>query len=207
MCVSNYQIEFNSEPVSGWRRTLPVYKFSLAEQIAIDEEVRSLLSKNVIERSQPETGEIISPIFLRPKKESGKFRVIFNLKGLNEYVTYHRFKMDTLQSAINLMTPGCYMTSIDLRDAKICHNSAKICNKLFERWYLLAEKPKIWRPNFHVCLKISSKFQHNLGFFSGNYDHKTNSKVCWNFVHKTFSHVFCKHDFFKRRNSRMSALA
>ena len=91
--------------------------------------------------------------------------------------------------------------------AKICNNSAKICNKLFERWDLLAEKPKIWRPNFHVCLKISSKFQHNLGFFSDNYDHKTNSKVCWNFVHKTFSHGFCKHDFFKRRNSRMSALA
>ena len=65
--------------------------------------------------------------------------------------------------------------------AKICNNSAKICNKLFERWDLLAKKPKIWRPNFHVCLKISSKFQHNLGFFTDNYDHKTNSKVCWNF--------------------------
>ena len=92
--------------------------------------------------------------------------------------------------------------------AKIsCNNSAKICNKLFERWDLLAEKPKIWRPNFHVCLKISSKFQHNLGFCSDNYDHKTNSKVCWNFVHKIFSHGFYKHEFFKRRNSRMSALA
>ena len=97
--------------------------------------------------------------------------------------------------------------NITQNSAKICNNSAKICNKLFERWDLLAEKPKIWRPNFQVCLKILSKFQHNLGFFSGNYDHKTNSKVCWNFVHKTFSHGFCKHDFFKRRNSRMSALA
>ena len=62
MCVSNYQIEFNSEPVSGWRQTLPVYQFSLAEQIAIDEEVRSLLSKNVIERSQPETGNYFTNI-------------------------------------------------------------------------------------------------------------------------------------------------
>ena len=89
----------------------------------------------------------------------------------------------------------------------ITQNSAKICNKLFERWDLLAEKPKIWRPNLHVCLKISSKFQHNLEFFSDNYDHKTNSKVCWNFVHKIFSHGFYKHEFFKRRNLRMSALA
>ena len=30
---------------------------------------------------------------------------------------------------------------------------------------IYSQKPKIWRPNyFHVCLKISSKFQHNLGF-------------------------------------------
>ena len=87
--------------------------------------------------------------------------------------------------------------NITQNSAKICNNSAKICNKLFQRWDLLAKKPKIWRPNFHVCLKISSKFQHNLGFFSDNYDHKTNSEVCWNFVHKTFSHGFCKHEFFK----------
>ena len=73
---------------------------------------------------------------------------------------------------------------------------------------IYSQKPKIWRPNyFHVCLKISSKFQHNLEFFSDNYDHKTNSKVCWNLVHKIFSHGFYKHEFFKRRNSRMSALA
>ena len=97
--------------------------------------------------------------------------------------------------------------NITQNSAKICNNSAKICNKLFERRDLLAEKPKIWRPNFHVCSKISLRFQHNLGFFSDNYDHKTNSKICWNFVHNFFSHGFYKHEFFKRRNSRMSALA
>ena len=97
--------------------------------------------------------------------------------------------------------------SVTTVQKSVTRNSAKICNKLFERWNLLAEKPKIWRLNFHVCLKISSKFQHNLGFCSDNYDHKTNSKVCWNFVLKIFSHGFYKHEFFKRRNSRMSALA
>ena len=108
-----------------------------------------------------------------------------------------------------LLIPSITQNSAKIcnNSAKICNNSAKICNKLFERWDLLAEKPKIWRPNFHVCLKISSKFEHNLGFFSDNYDHKTNSKVCWNFVHKIFCHGFYKHEFFKRRNSRMSALA
>ena len=95
----------------------PEYKFSSAEQQAIDSEIVEFLSKRVIEQSHSEYGEIISPIFLRPKKETGKVQVIFNLKHLNEAVTYRKFKMDTLESAIKLMRPGCFMTSIDLRDA------------------------------------------------------------------------------------------
>ena len=43
--------------------------------------------------------------------------MILNLKHLNEYVKYHHFKMESLQSAIHLMTEGCYMASIDLKDA------------------------------------------------------------------------------------------
>ena len=44
-------------------------------------------------------------------------RVIFDLKKLNESATYHHFKMNTLETAIRLMRPGGYMTSIDLKDA------------------------------------------------------------------------------------------
>ena len=57
---------------------------------------------------------MISPIFIRPKKD-GSHRVTFNLK-LNEAVSYHHFKMDTLETAIKLMKLGCYVTSIDLND-------------------------------------------------------------------------------------------
>jgi hypothetical protein len=62
-------------------------------------------------------GKLSLQSFCDPKKETGKVRVIFNLKHLNEAVTYRKFKMDTLESAIKLMKPGCFMTSIDLRDA------------------------------------------------------------------------------------------
>ena len=79
-------------------------------------EINDFLVKKVIEQSQPETGEIVSPIFLRPKKEPGVYRVIFNLKSLNQAVTYHKFKMDMLESAIRLMKPGCFMSSIDLHN-------------------------------------------------------------------------------------------
>lgn len=43
--------------------------------------------------------------------------MILNLKLFNEFVQYHHFKMDTLESAIRMMKPGCYMASIDLKDA------------------------------------------------------------------------------------------
>ena len=66
---------------------------------------------------------MISPIFIRPKKD-GSHRVIFNLKRLNEAVSYHHFKIDTLEMAIKLMRPGCCMTSIDLKDAYYSINVA-----------------------------------------------------------------------------------
>ena len=43
--------------------------------------------------------------------------MILNLKGLNRHIEYHHFKMDTLWSAVRLMTPQCYMASLDLKDA------------------------------------------------------------------------------------------
>ena len=58
--------------------------------------------------------------------------VMFSLKKLNEAGCYHHFKMDTLETAIKLMRPGCYMTSIDFKDAYysiIFHqNTRTICN-------------------------------------------------------------------------------
>lgn len=58
----------------------------------------------------------MSPIFVLPKKD-GTYRRILNLKGLNEHVEYHHFKMDTYGYAVRLVMPGCYMASVDLKDA------------------------------------------------------------------------------------------
>ena len=84
---------------------------------AIDGEIRKFLDRQIIQLSETDTGQIISPIFLRPKTESGTFRIIFSLKRLNPSVTYRKFKTGTLESAIKLMKPGCFMTCVDLQDA------------------------------------------------------------------------------------------
>ena len=42
--------------------------------------------------------------------------MILNLKGLNKHIEKHHFKMDTLWSAVQLVTPNCFMASVDLKD-------------------------------------------------------------------------------------------
>ena len=108
MCVSNYQIDFNTIPTSGRRQTMPVCHFSQAEQTVTDNEIDQFLAKIITERSRLKEGEVISLIFVRPKMDSGKYCIIFNLKTLNESVTYRKFRMDTLDSAIKLEAVSCH---------------------------------------------------------------------------------------------------
>jgi len=58
----------------------------------------------------------VSTIVLRPKTD-GSFCMILNLKQFNESVEYHHFKMDTLETVTRMTKPGCFMASVDLKDA------------------------------------------------------------------------------------------
>ena len=58
----------------------------------------------VIKVVQHHPNEFISPIFL-VKKKNGEYRMILNLKELNESIVYHHFKMDTFESALKLIRP------------------------------------------------------------------------------------------------------
>ena len=71
--------------------------------------------KGVIKESQHEEGEFISPIFLVPKSEDF-FRMILNLKRLNENMPYIHFKMETIKPILTLVTPNYYMAKVDIKD-------------------------------------------------------------------------------------------
>jgi hypothetical protein len=43
--------------------------------------------------------------------------MILNLKELNKFIVYKHFKMESLNSVLDLMTPGCFMASADIKDA------------------------------------------------------------------------------------------
>ena len=77
----------------------------------MDQEIHTLLQKAVIEEAYHSYGEFVSNVFLRPKK-GGRFRMILNLRNLNSHVEYNKFKMDSLQSILKVVTPGCYMAQL-----------------------------------------------------------------------------------------------
>ena len=113
--IKHYHIEFEANtPVQPYPPKQ--IHFSPSEREIITEEISKLLSKGVLEKTEHAEGDFLSTIFVRPKKD-GSYRMILNLKPLNEFVSYYHFKMDTIHTALKLMRPGCFMASVDLKDA------------------------------------------------------------------------------------------
>ena len=110
-----YKLEFKGEPPVQKKVPSPI-KFSVAEEKVVDAEVAKLLNKKVLEECPSEQGEFISRIFLRPKRDS-THRMILDLSRLNKHLEYHHFKMEGLKTVKDLVTPGCYMSTIDIKDA------------------------------------------------------------------------------------------
>ena len=58
----------------------------------------------------------VSNIFLRPKKD-GSFRLILNLKPLNKFIEYRKFKMPSIRTVTQMVKRNSKFISIDLKDA------------------------------------------------------------------------------------------
>ena len=108
------KLEFLGDPPVKHNAYIP--QFSKEDEPAIDLEIQKLLAKGVITKCGHETDKCISPIFIRQKPD-GSCRLILNLKNLNEDMPYIHFKMETLQSVLSLITPGCHLASLDLKNA------------------------------------------------------------------------------------------
>ena len=101
------------------------FRLSEVERCIVDREVKNLQEKKVVEVARPSQHQVISNIFLRPKAD-GNFRVILDLTELNKQVPYEHFKMTSLSTALEMMRPGCWMASVDLKDA---YFSVPICDQ------------------------------------------------------------------------------
>ena len=88
--VAGATLEFDANPVQlSQPRTI---KFSDYEFNGIDNQITNFLKSGIIERATHCNGEFVSNIFARDKKD-GSLRVILNLIDLNQFITYHHFKI------------------------------------------------------------------------------------------------------------------
>ena len=112
--IASYHLEFESVPIQLKLPRPPPFKE--AEIQLIDEEVEKSLNKGAIQIARPRHGELLSNLFLVPKK-TGDMRPVVNLKPLNEFVRKIHFKMENIQTALNFIPRGDSMISTDLKDA------------------------------------------------------------------------------------------
>ena len=129
--VKGYNLEFTETP---YQNLIPrELKFSQTECEAVHSEIRKFIEKGIVQKVtfEPNSNtesQFISTIFLRPKKD-GTYRVILNLKELNQFVGNYHFKMETLKSALTLIKPACWFCSLDIKDAYYSVNIAQDSRK------------------------------------------------------------------------------
>jgi hypothetical protein len=59
-------------------------------------------------------------IFFIVERKNGKYRPVINLKKLNEFVQYHHFKMETLDSILSSTIPVRIRVRIDPPHPLVC---------------------------------------------------------------------------------------
>lgn len=112
-------LDFIPGKVPNWATPNPQLPFNPIQkdqQLAATTLVQEMEARGVIECVDRVALQIISPIFL-VQKDLDKFRFILNLKSVNQSLTYQKFKMENLSSALLLLNKGCWCAKIDLADA------------------------------------------------------------------------------------------
>jgi hypothetical protein len=110
-----YSIEFTHPPV---QKLIPPEVIMDKEKTAIcNSEVESLKKKGAIVVAPSPVDSFISNQFVVPKKATGKYRPIFNLKALNQFICYEHFKMECLDNVKYLICRNDWLVKLDLQDA------------------------------------------------------------------------------------------
>lgn len=89
---------------------------SQIEQQAMNAELHKMADTTGIELAPPHVDNFVSTHFLVPKS-GDRWRLVFNLKPLNQFVEKAHFKMESLSVLPDLVSEGAWMAKLDLRDA------------------------------------------------------------------------------------------
>ena len=137
--VEGFEIPFSRRPPTSFPSEASMTVIHDAERAAaVDEEVKTLLEKGAIHEVPPSRG-YYSRLFLVPKPVG--WRPIINLKRLNaDFIETPHFRMDTTKDVANLLQPGDWAATIDLKDAYFHVPIGKRSRKFLRfgwrgRWY------------------------------------------------------------------------
>lgn len=112
--VTGYKIPFAEEVIQLNKPKVPSMTEIEFENFAVS--IEDLIQKGSIRECKPKKDQFISSYFLVDKPNGDK-RFILNLKPLNKFIIPPHFKLEDHKTVIKLLTPNCFMASIDLKDA------------------------------------------------------------------------------------------
>ena len=113
-CLRGYKIEFSSKPI---QKKVPIgNSLNKKDDPLMGEVIDNLLKLGAIRKVSKSDEQFISSYFLVPKANK-KMRFVLNLKKLNSFIPKEHFKMEDFRTATKLVSEGCFMGSIDLKDA------------------------------------------------------------------------------------------
>ena len=115
-------------------------KVSPASTQIIRREIRDLVAKGAMRKINfkyaTEVKGYYSKLFVVPKPDVDKFRVIINLKPLNKYIKKETFRMEGLKDVQTILEPGAFAGVVDISDAyyhvPIHKKSRKFTRFIFE---------------------------------------------------------------------------
>jgi hypothetical protein len=176
---TGYRLEFETTPPP--LRRVPL-SFPLpsdpTKRVALTELLEGLLEKRVVERvSNTESPGFYSRFFVTPKKESGKWRAILDLTGLNSYLKNQKFKMETAESIRGGFSQGEWASSIDLQDAyfhvPIHHTHHKYLRfAVGERIFQFVALPMGAKPSGQIFTRVVTPVKgiaHRMGIHMNQY--------------------------------------
>ena len=165
------KLDLIDTPKSNSKFTFPG---SHEEELIVKKEVTLLKGKKIVAKANvTENNTFVSGVFTRSKKDGSK-RMILNLKRLNKFVDYKHFKMEQLQNVLELIRPGVYMASIDLKDAfysavPILENHQAYLTFFGEEYSKFVYMPNGYGPAMRIftkILKIPFSILREKGFLS-----------------------------------------
>ena len=149
------RIPFLDSPNCAPSMRLPM---SLVQKETLSTEINALLQQGIIVHREYELGDCVSPVFTTSISD-GSHHFILNLKRFNLCVQHIHFKMEGLSDGLNMMRPGIWMPSVNLRDAYYSIPVHKEDQKFFsfaweEKYYQFICLPNGYKDGPRVFIKV-----------------------------------------------------